>query len=204
MGNVEIVRNTPSSSMLEAARETAEKNGYERGSQFTLYVNGWLVDSRGMDTLARAIDDLDGQVDILMAGVAEGECAEYLASHEDVEFLGRVEPEKALALYWRAHLVLTFYDPTIEINRLAESNKWGDCIATGTPFVVNDEVKTARPYVERGACFSCPYSDDESLAQMLLDLSADSNRWKQVQKALRTFDQEPWDNRMRQVISKFL
>lgn len=200
--NLKVVYNTPSSSMLNSARRIAQRRGYERGKRLTLYVNGWLQRTRGLDTLGDAIGSLEGRVDVVMAGTLVGRDAEKLAAHPGVRYVGRLDPEEALALYWSTHLVLTFYDPIRTINRLAEPNKWGDCIATNTPFVVNSEVETAEAYLERGACFAVPYHDSDVLAEMLFELDENRDRWREAQVALRSLSQQPWDESVAELLSE--
>lgn len=192
--NLAYLPNTPSSKSLNQAREIARAKGYARGDRFTLYVNGWLPATRGVATLVRALKRIPpGELDVVVAGEAVVPEARELVALPGVRYLGRISTEESLALYWSAHATLTYYDPAIAINRVAEPNKWGDCIATNTPFIVNSEVRTAEPFVRAGACFALPYHDDAALAALLRELARDRARIEQVRQNLHKFDAPAWD-----------
>jgi hypothetical protein len=112
--------------------------------------------------------------------------------------LGELTFEESLATYYRAHLAFTFYDPQIEINRIAEPNKWGDCVVTGTPFITNTEVQTARSYLENKQCLAVAYSDHEGLARLLSNLSSHSEQWRKLKQSIAQVPVEScdqaWDN----------
>lgn len=172
--NLLVVRNVPASEVVEQGRALARNRGYARDGTLTLYVNGWLTKTRGLQTILDAVrmTGVSG-LRVIVAGKALCEAAEELVNLPGVEYHGALDVHEAFALYYRADLVATYYDPQVPINRLAESNKWYDCFLTGAAFVVNSEVKTARPYIEAGMCFSAPYSDAQALADLLGRLRAD-------------------------------
>ncbi len=202
--NLRVVPNVPTRAVLERARETARREGYRTGDIFTLYVTGLLTDARGARQLLDVLGAWDASIPlrILVSGRLRSAAAEELAGHARVEYLGQLDNETALARYACAHAVLTYYDPAVEINRLAEPNKWGDCVAMGVPFVVNGEVETSRPFVEAGACFAAPYHDADALRVLLEDLIADEGRLAAARKALGNLDWKPWDERMRDVLGE--
>jgi hypothetical protein len=170
---------------IDTARKLALQQGYKRGSQLTVYVNGLLTQTRGLRTLVKAIQRCDpGTVQVLVAGEPSCHDAEELIGLSEVEYLGQLTKEEALAVYYRAHLVFTFYDPAVEINRVAEPNKWGDCIATGTPFITNCEVQTAQSFIVEGRCLAVPYDDDKGLAQVMTDLSRDRQGWHALKHSI--------------------
>ncbi len=116
-----------------------------------------------------------------------------LARLPNVTDLGTLPMDEALALNYAAHLSLTFYDPAIELNRIAEPNKWEDCIATQTPFIVNSEVTTARRFMERDACVHVGYHDWQGLAEVLKRMAENREEWAKVQQNLCTFATPAWD-----------
>lgn len=205
--NLCIVPNVPSSGTLKGAVALAGEKGFHRSQQFTLYVNGWLTPTRGLASLASALKRIEaGQISILLAGRIERMDPDlgYVLSRPEVEFLGPVSSVEALALYARSHAVLTFYDPALEINRLAEPNKWGDSIVMGCPFICNCEIETSRPFIEAGAAFCVPYSDSAALASLLCRLAHDRREAEQAGEKIRLFGTEPWDVQMRRVVSRWL
>ena len=193
--NLRITPNTPSQSTIEAARKLCLLRDYKTSSRLTLYVNGWLVETRGLRTLTRAIECCPaGTVQILVAGKIGCEDAKKLIALPCVEYLGELSREESLATYYRTHLAFTFYDPRIEINRIAEPNKWGDCIATATPFITNTKVQTAGPYLKNKQCLSVPYSDHEKLAQLLSNLSSHREQWYALKQSIERVSIESCDH----------
>ncbi len=173
--NMMVLRNAPTASDLEAARRSAPPRPSAR---LVLYANGWLGETRGAPILLEAMERLtrsDTDVVMITAGRVDSENGRKLLAHPRVEHRGEVSAEEALALYHSSDLALTLYDPSIEINRHAESNKWGDCVHVGTPFIVNSEVETARPFVESGAAWAVPYHDVDELVALLTRLAKEPN-----------------------------
>lgn len=202
--NLRVVPNVPTRDVLERARGIAEREGYRAGEIFTLYVNGLLTDDRGARQLLDVLHDWDESLPlrVMVGGRLTSDAAEALAGLDRVEYLGQLDNETALARYACAHAVLTYYDPTVEINRLAEPNKWGDCVAMGVPFIVNREVETAYPFVDAGACFTAPYRDTDALRSLLEGLIADPRRLAAARDALGRLDWQPWDEHMKHVLEE--
>ena len=162
-----MLRNTPRAEdidealSLEVARPEAD---------LVVYANGWLGDTRGAGVILEVLRRLEQSslnVAFLVAGRVDSPAGHELVRHSLVDYRGEISQLEALSLYSVSDVVLTLYDPSIPINRYAESNKWGDCVACGVPFVVNSEVRTAKEYVDRGAAWAVPYADAAGLAALL-------------------------------------
>lgn len=201
--NIRIVRNTPSFDTLKKAQEIAKKRSYFREKIFTVYVNGWLTRNRGIATLLKAVKECENQINLIVAGNPASDEAKELVSLKNVEAFGRISPEESLALYYKSHLAFTFYNPRIEINRLAEPNKWGDSIVTGTPFVTNSGIITANDFIQTDACFVVDYEDWRGLANLFDQLSTHRKKWQGVKKKLGTFEITCWDEAMHKIIQEF-
>lgn len=204
--NVHILPNTPTSRHISGAVNLASERGYTRLREFTVYVNGWLPETRGARQIAHAIRlTARSQIKWIVAGKSIEQSLRMIASKSPhVTLMGRLSATEAFAQYYRTHLVITLYDPRIPINRLAEPNKWKDCIVTGTPFVVNQEVDTAKNFIENGACIVVPYSDSEALAEAIIDLSTQPERWRAISGALGELTVEPWDTMFMALVSRAL
>ena len=195
--NRRIVANLPSRLIFTEAHAIAKARHYQRPDVLTLYVNGWLTPTRGIRTLCRAIAILERRkvaIRILVAGAAGGNDSNQLIADARTEYKGLVSNAEALALYLRSSLVFTYYDPSLEINRIAEPNKWGDCVATRTPFICNREIVTAKQYVDLGCCISLPYSDEAGLADALENLSRSPSRLKRLELAFDGLPIQFWDD----------
>jgi hypothetical protein len=126
--------------------------------------------------------------------------AEALASLDCCEYMGVLQHEEAVAVYAKAHLVFTYYDPVIEIDRLASSGKWSECVLLGVPFVVNAEIETVGKYRDAGACFSTRYADAEALSTLLDRLAGDRREWESARTKVSQFTVEFWDDKMLPVL----
>lgn len=185
-----VLQNTPSRSDVKSAHEIEIQ---KPSADLVVYVNGWIGRTRGAPVFLRVMDSLsrsNRKVVMLVAGRIDSPEGRKLIGLPNVKYYGEIPQVEALALYRVSDVVLTFYDPSVPINRLAESNKWGDCILFGTPFIVNEEVQTARRYVEAGAAWSVPYWDSDALAKLILELVENKERLKVAAEAMERLQRE--------------
>lgn len=148
-------------------------------AQLVVYVNGWLAEQRGATMLLNASQILGARPDVqfICAGRPVSQSAKDFITQPNVTYVGEVPQCDALALYKIADLACTFYDPRLPINRYAEPNKWWDCVAMGTPPLVNTGLHTSKPLEEAGACITTPYNDDGiALADLLSGLAENKSR----------------------------
>lgn len=198
-----VLPNTPTTRAIELAAAKATS----KPARFVVYANGWLPKTRGALLIAEAFGRFaNGKSDValLIAGFVPDEIRETVTGSEHVIYKGELPQAEALALYKASDVLLTFYDPAVEINRYAEPNKWGDALCFGVPFVVNSEVVTAREFVDAGVAFTLPYGDPNALAALLTDLYENPDR---LHAAVRNFGTLPeivsgFDVRFREAIDQ--
>ncbi|WP_161882071.1 glycosyltransferase family 4 protein [Deinococcus alpinitundrae] len=201
--NLRFLPNLPTKKTVARAKELSRKENYDRDGKFTIYVNGLLTLPRGIDKIYHIAKYIDADKSrIIVAGKLISEEAREMVKLPSVEYLGELSNYESLAQYFRSNLVLTLYDPSIEINRLAEPNKWGDCIATSTPFLVNNEVQTAKEYIDSGICFSCPY-ENKSLLPLINTLIANPRLLTEAEEKMSAYNQLDWEDRMREILEEF-
>lgn len=185
-----VLQNTPSRRMLAQAMELDVTKPLE--AEFLIYANGLIADERGagvLDSLAAHFEE-DESVGFVVAGQTTGDAAERFIARKNVRYLGIIANHEALALYRATSVVITYYDPRREANRRAGSNKWGDCLATRTPFIVNTEVETAAGFIEAGAAFGVPYNDFSALVDLIEVIRRDDSALKTARIALDTLAQQ--------------
>lgn len=206
--NLRVIVNTPARVAVEEARRIATERGYSRDNgAFTLYVNGWLSPTRGLDTLMRALELVRARnisVNIILAGRPACPAAEALLKWPNVQNMGMLTNEEALALYYKCHLAYVYYDPSIEINRLAESQKWTDCWATATPFVSNQEILTLDRFTKADACYTLAYDDEKGLAELIERLNANPASCREMGERLGAMDFKFWDDEMRKIVLEWI
>lgn len=164
-----VLPNSPTRSDLEkAASETPA-----RLARFVIYANGWLPETRGALVISEAYRRFSmGKTDtaLMMAGFIPDTIKDGVLGVAGTTYLGELTQAQSLALYRVSDVLITFYDPAIEINRRAESNKWSDTLFFRIPFIVNTEVETAVKFVNAGVAFAVPYGNVEALQALLTSL----------------------------------
>lgn len=201
-----LLRNTPMTADYEAALQITRVS---RGQEFLIYINGWIAWDTGARTLLKALDELarrGKRCGVVVAGrIASGE-GRQLIEHPWAEFRGELPQVEALKLYRQTHVALTLYDPSVAINHHAESNKWGDCVFLGTPFIVNREVQTARKFVEAGAAYDFAYNDHAALADLIERLAHDPGLLEAAQRSLQRFEPEysPFEKQIEALFTAFV
>jgi len=176
-------------------------------ADLVLYANGWIGETRGAPIFLQALSlarsrGLD--ISLVIAGHITGESANNLLEHPSTIFLGEISQQQALAWYAASDILLTYYDPAIAINRKAESNKWGDAVTVGVPFIVNSEVETAKAFVDAGAAWSVPYSDAKALVDLLATIIAEPEKVREAQTNLQLFgsDYPTFDDAFSRIVDR--
>ncbi|MCY1225244.1 hypothetical protein D9M72_374340 [compost metagenome] len=198
--NVRVVENAPLSSEIIAAKKLFEKRGEKIDARTTIYINGWLAPTRGVEFMSEAVKMLSVEkFRILVAGRPACADAESLISLPNVEYLGILSNAEALSYYLESDVVLSFYDPRIEVNRQAEPNKWFDCAVFGVRFVSNFEIETAARFIDLNYCRLVEYGDVQGLLRVLegYDRKRADLDWK-----IEGMKIIPWDMRVGQVIDE--
>ncbi|HWK57539.1 MAG TPA: hypothetical protein VNQ80_09385 [Parapedobacter sp.] len=177
-----IIKNTPSFDEIEAAKKIYQKKLWPK-ADLIININGLLSKDRGLNIALQLSRDLkDYDIKFILAGRLACKEADELSKQGNVYYLGNVSNAEALASYFASDLVLTYFDPRIKINQLAESNKWGDAIKTGNGIIVNSEVQTAQYLRNANAAISFDYSDGQGLAERLKILSRNAEEKNQIKK----------------------
>lgn len=166
-----ILRNTPRyEDFVKAKQNVPARPDHD----LVLYANGWIGETRGAPIFLACLQAARQQgldLHLVIAGRVDGKSAPALISDPNVTFLGEVAQHEALSWYGAVDAVLTYYDPSVAINRKAESNKWGDAIYFDCPIIVNSEVETAEPLIAAGAALDVPYHNTVMLLSLLSNLA---------------------------------
>ena len=195
-----LLRNSPNRTDFELAATFPIR---KRGEVFTLYANGWIGETRGAPIFLDLMKRLSkGPFLLKLIGRGDGSAYKELTQLPNVEATGEVPQIEALTGYREADLVLTFYDPKIPINRQAESNKWGDCVYLGLPFVVNSEVKTAIPFLAHGGCFAVRYYDVKALEMLVRRLASNKKEMDKARNDILKLRQNflPFDESLEEIL----
>lgn len=204
-GNVRVIENTPNMSFFQQADERGKL--LKKDKKLTIYVNGWLVKSRGADFILKAAKALNPtKFRIIVAGPLQCDAIKSLIMLDIVDYLGQLNNIDSLSYYFISDVVLTFYDPTIEINVKAEPNKWFDCLFTETHFITNYGIKTAEPFIKAGLGYEVNYDDHQSLIGFLerIENKRDSLSNPNIQELKSSLGLDFWDVKVRNYIVDYV
>jgi hypothetical protein len=128
----------------------------QRAPHLTLMYFGWLGELRGTETV-RELLDADPTLRVIMAGWLADEPSRLLTQHPRVEWLGVLPQAEATHLAaQRADYILCVYAPINDNNINASPNKIYDAIQTGTPVIINAEVKVSGFVDQHGIGYVLP------------------------------------------------
>lgn len=177
-----LVSNVPSEDAIQKAKRIYDQKEW-KSFKLTININGWLSRSRGICIALKVCDSLkDDNIGFIMAGKLDCEEAIALSQRDNVQYLGEVSNEEALASYYASDLVFTYYDPISEINRYAASNKWGEALKTGVGILVNKEVISAQKLIDQEVAIGLAYHDLEGLIAEIKTLSANRDALEAIKK----------------------
>ena len=171
---LKIIKNTPSSRELELAHKEFTNRIWPE-AKLVINLSGWLADTRGVEHALFLSKQLKNNKDciFIVCGRSDSLLLDELIKQGNVVYLGRVSNSCALAASMASDLMLTLYDPKIEINKYAESNKWGDAIFTNTAILLNNEIKTADFLREGRVCLETSYKDKYEMLKLIKRCIAD-------------------------------
>lgn len=203
LNNVVVVNNLPSSWVLNEAFLIHEKRNIIKKDKVIVYINGWLVTTRGLEQILAAITskELIDFYEFIIAGDVDNKLLDAIKKMNNVKYLGRLSNEEALSYYYDSDVVISLYDPAIEINRKAEPNKWWDCVATNTPFITNNNIDTVINFDGLVKYWVIDYNEQKSLLKFLF---YNKNEIKQHDKCLANVNIELWDVKISNLINKVI
>jgi len=202
--NVRVIENTPNREFFNEAK--CNSKHLEKDPKFTIYVNGWLVETRGAELIYNLAKQLDiNKFRIIVAGPLQCKAINSLIELPVVTYLGQLSNIESLSYYFISDVVLSFYDPKIEINRKAEPNKWFDCAFTNTPFIANYGIETAQPFLKTGLCHLIKYNDDASLLQLIEQMNANHIQLDRsaTKNAVEELNVDFWDEKVRSIVTNY-
>jgi hypothetical protein len=202
--NVRVIENTPSRESFDEAKY--KSNFLEKNTKFTIYVNGWLVDTRGAELIYRLAKRLDiNAFRIIVAGPLKCKSINSLVELSVVNYLGQLSNIDSLSYYFISDVVLSFYDPKIEINRKAEPNKWFDCVFTNTHFIANYGIETAQSFLKTGLCHLINYNDDTSLLKLIERMNGNRSQLDigSAKNLVEGLNVEFWDEKVLRIIKNY-
>jgi len=192
------IRNFPSKSDVEKSL----KNTTPKDKKLVIYMNGWLVPTRGLQMISEFIKKLQPNLDLKIKIAGKKEGLDEILKSPYVEYLGIVDAMTSLGNYHNSDIILTFYDPSIEINRNASPNKWGDALVTETIPILNNGIETTAMYFPKGGYFAIDYNDSESLYKLIMDIYENEEILANKRTELKENPIYFWEDQMQKILNK--
>jgi len=162
---------------------------------------GWLMWTRGYKILGEIVKKRR-DVEIIIAGRGSQEVINYILSLPRTKYYGYLSQDKVLKLGVKCHLIVAFYDPSIEINIYAAPNKVYDALALGRPIIINKETKISRKIKEWDCGYCIEYGNVEELNRLLNDIIKKPHRIIEKSKKCREIYEKyfRWKTQKRKII----
>lgn len=203
--NIRVIPNLPDEKTLVESHSYFKSNRLSKlKSEYSkvVYINGWLKSTRGLLHVKNAIlSDKCTDVLFIIAGGIDNDLSSIIKSRANCLYLGQVSNVIALSYYYISDVVVALYDPSIDINKVAEPNKWWDCALTKTPFVSNHGITTLSGFKKYGNFVCIDYDDEQSLCRLLEN---DFEMLASISKHPTTIDVQTWDKQFEVLILEFL
>lgn len=203
--NVKVIPNLPDEKTLSEAYSYYQNNNYkDLKSKYSkvVYINGWLKPTRGLSHIKKALlNDRCNDILFIIAGGADDEFLSVINERSNCLYLGHVSNAVALSYYYVSDVVIALYDPSIDINKVAEPNKWWDCALTKVPFITNYGITTLSDFKGYGNFVCIDYDDEQSLFRFLEN---DFEMLNSIKKHPTSIDVQTWDKQFEILILEFI
>jgi glycosyltransferase involved in cell wall biosynthesis len=125
-------------------------------------VTGLLNDNRGINQILQFAKQ-NGQIKFLFVGqILDDKMLNFARTLQNIELVEFIPQIELFKLIQDCCGIFSLYNPNIEINKLAASNKVYDAMMLGIPVITNKEVLNSKYIVENKIGFAVNYDVDKS------------------------------------------
>ena len=117
---------------------------------------GLLSNGRGLGSMHKFFNE-NQHCKLILAGNIVNHDGQKLSSLNNVDYLGSIEQESLFQKLENCDALFCLYDPTLEINRLAASNKVYDALMLNKPIIINEGLLISDVIAEHGLGLVIPY-----------------------------------------------
>lgn len=152
---------------------------YKKGKvNKTFVVSGYLTKMRGIESIYEFAKDKIDYKFIVVGRFNDNVLKNKILSLKNVEFYDFIPQHKLFELIKDSFAIFSLYDPTVEINLKAASNKLYDSLMLGIPVIVNKEIYAAKFVEDNFIGITVPYIYDKNIwDQGVNDLIGNLNRY---------------------------
>ena len=149
--NYRIIPNIPP----PKKRKTTQKK--HTSSRLVFGYAGLLSNGRGLESMYNFFYD-NQHCKLILAGNIVSHYGTKLSMLNNVEYLGNIEQDSLFQKLDNCDALFCLYDPTLEINRLAASNKVYDALMLNKPVIINEGLLISDLVEEHGLGIVIPYN----------------------------------------------
>lgn len=156
--NYIIVYNSPYDIYGNAIHEVKYENAFA--------VTGWLNNIRGLDSIYKFASS-NPQIQFVVAGeFIDSTIKDKYLALKNVQYYHFMPQNELFDKIKNCRGIFSLYDPSLEINRLAASNKLYDAMMLAVPSVVNSEIAAAKTVKDAQIGYLVNYVYDETWDQL--------------------------------------
>lgn len=137
-------------------------------------VTGYLTDRRGMNAIAQYVKDNPSYRFFIAGRFKDPKLKEKFMSFPNVEMTEFMMQEDLFDRIKSCNGIFSLYDPVVEINIRAASNKLYDAMMLGLPVITNREIDASKFVENKSIGITIPYEYDKKVWGEKIDLLLDS------------------------------
>lgn len=167
-----IVRNVPSK---ESLHPIVPSNLDKTSDRIKVLISGGIYEHRGVGQLLKLMSNDTGfsqSIELTVIGFGDKKIIDEMTELKNCNYLGYVNSSDAQKLSAHADIILSLYDPSKEINRLACPNKVYDGAANGVYVLVNSDILEKSSFSNYPNVIECDYFDLDSIKAAISSISS--------------------------------
>lgn len=141
---------------------TLRNDAYEN----SFAVTGWLNNTRGLDSIYRFAQNNKEITFYVVGEFIDKKMENHFLDLENVKYNHFLPQRKLFEIIKNCRGIFSLYDPSIEINKLAASNKLYDAMMLSIPVIVNTGIQAADFVKKEHIGYVVNYDYDESWGQL--------------------------------------
>lgn len=208
--NISVIMNCKDPSDFEMSKEkiTEFKVRFGIENHFVILYDGWLIPDSGLEELFCAVENLNGQIDDIMAVICGDGCAEEkfkkMVKEKNIEkyvkFVGRIQ-SKDIPLFVKAcDIMYLVYKSTNKYAFIATPMRLFEAIIAGKPIIASNFGELGRILRKLGCGVLVNPVNPSNISYAMLDIIRNKHRYKELcrhsKRASQTYNWKIMEERL--------
>ncbi len=168
-----------------------EGNFVYKEAKRKIAITGWLTETRGMYEIVKFIENHSDIDFVLIGDISSTRIKDSLLKHDNVQYHKFMKQVDVFELIKDCSAIFAFYDPSIEINVKAASNKLYDSFMLGRPVITNSGLLMSDFVIENNIGLVVSYHYDDSWDSIVALLSQSDEMRTMGIRGRDIFDEMP-------------